>query len=272
MEFVRYKHSINAGDLMSDLPGMKHVYEKIGKKAKIYQTLNRRVHYYQGAQHPIKNDEGQMVCMNQKQFDFLKPLLLSQEYIESFEPYEGQEIDIDLDIVQTDNYATGGFGSIHRWGWYVRPELACDLSKPWIALPPIDSPVNWQNLIVEDHVLVNFTSRYRNPNISYSFLKEWESKLIFAGLKEERDVFCYQNGLDIPLLIVDNFLELAYAIRFCKFVLCNQSFVWNLAEAMKKLRIMEVCYSASNCIPNGPEGYDFLHQGAAEWYVRKYIK
>lgn len=262
-EIVSFKHNANSGDLLSLLPGLKHIYDTIGKKSVIYQRLNCPGDYF-GQSHPVKDDKGNQVTMNAKQWSMLKPLLESQEYIDHVEPWEGQEVDINLDLIREGAYSTMGYGSIHRWQWYTWPQLACDLSKPWLS---IDAS-KWD---LFDTVIVNFTSRWRNPAITYFFLKEWQDRLIFAGLPEEHKAFCSENKLDFPRLEVKNFLELAECLASCKFFIGGQSMAWNICEAIKKKRVMEVCRGASNCIPYGPDGYDYLHESAAKFYIKKFM-
>jgi hypothetical protein len=267
-EIVTYKQNANSGDLVASMPGMQHVYRQLGKKAVIQQRLNVPASYYQGAIHPIRDSNDRQVTMNEKQWNMLKPLLEAQEYVERCEVWEGQPTDIDFDIIRSGTYTTLGFGSINRWPFYVHPLLACDLSVPWIDVP--ESPA--MKILMEGNILCNFTCRYREPLITYYFLKEYEDRLIFAGTKEEHETFCEENKLSMPYLNVSNFLELAQAIKSCKFLLSNQSMQWNIAEGMKHMRVLEVCRSASNCIPNGPNGYDYLHQNAVEIYVKKFMK
>ena len=268
MDIVTFKHSANSGDLIASLPGMQHIYKETGKKCKIYQRIGLKAHYYQGASHPVKDSAGFLVCMNEFQWNLLVPLLLSLPYVDSCEIWEGQNVDIDLDKIRSGDFSTMGFGSINRWQWYVHPLLACDLSKPWINVD--DNDIIKER--VSGKVIINLTERYRNPLITYFFLKKWEHKLIFSGTIDEYNSFCKENNLDIPYLNISNFLELSQAIKHCKFGLLGQSMIWNIFEAMKKLRILEVCRQASNCIPNGADGYDFLHQEALEIYFNKFIK
>lgn len=268
MEIVTYRHEVNSGDLIASIPGMKHVFDSIGKPAVIYQRLNLPVEYYQNAQHPVKDQSGRQVAMNEKQWSMLKPLLLSQPYIHDCLEWRGQDVDIDLSKIHKGDVSTKGFGSINRWQFYTHPLLACDLSQAWITVSD-NEKIREQ---VEGKVLLNFTSRYRNPMVTYFFLKEYGDSFVFAGTKEEHEVFCTENDLNIPYLEVENFLELAQAIKHCKFFLGCQSMQWNIAEAMKKLRIVEVCRSASNCIPNGAHGYDFLHEDALKIYMKKFMK
>jgi len=119
-------------------------------------------------------------------------------------------------------------------------------------------------------IVLNFTERYRNHSINYFFLKKYQDNLIFAGTKKEHESFCINWELEMPRLEIKNFLDLAYVIRDCKFFLGCQSFCWNLAEAMKTPRILEICQYAPNCQPFiGEDSYGFLHQVGVEYYVEK---
>lgn len=263
---VSYRHACNSGDLIASLAGVQHIYKTQGKKAKIYQQLNLKALYYEGAKHPVLDEDGIMVCMNEAQFKMIKPLIEAQEYVESFEVWEGQEVDVNLNKIKEGEYTTQPYGDLARWQFYVHPYLACDLSIPWLNVP-----YGMLDIDVKDKVIINFTSRYRNPLITYFFLKEWEDKVIFAGTKEEYEVFCKENKLNIPYLGVNNFLELAQLIDNCKFYIGNQSMCWWIADSMQKLRLLETCKQVPNCPPHGENGYDFLQQGALELYFKQFI-
>jgi hypothetical protein len=148
---------------------------------------------------------------------------------------------------------------------YAYPDLAYDLSKSWIDLPDRDLPIIDE---VKDKVIINLTERYRNGHISYYFLRKFKNKLIFAGTEREYLLFVNRWGIDMPHLKVNDFLELAYAIKNCKFLLGNQSMCWGIAEAMKSPRVLELCEFAPNCMPFvGDKSYGFFHQVGVEHYV-----
>lgn len=264
-EVIRYFHAANSGDLISILPGIKHVYDTTGKKAIIYQRLDMPGLYYQGAVHPLLNENGEQVTMNMQQWMMLLPLLESQEYIDYCEIWEGQKFDIDFNQIRQGYFTTMPHGNISRWTWYCQPALACNLANKWLF-------VDGNNKVNNDTAIVNLTERYRNTTlITYFFLKEWEDKIVFAGTDKEHSLFCKQYKLNVPRLIVNNFLELAQAMVSCKFFLGNQSMCWNIAEALKIPRVLEVCNIAANCPPTGDNAFDFLHQGALEFYVNRFF-
>lgn len=263
MEFARFKHLCNAGDLVAAMPAIKKYYQLTGKKVIICQQLNVPAQYPIGSKHPVTDDEGTYVCMNRKMLDMITPLLLSQEYIGGVEEYVGQDVHIDLDVIRQKCFVNMPFGAIQSWVMLAYPDLATDLTKPWIEVP------KWVGNRFSNKIVVNFTDRYRNNIATYFFLKDYQEDLLFAGTQKERDAFCEQWKLDIELLHVGDFHDLAIAINSCRFFLGNQSMCWNLAEAMKTPRILELSLTAPNCIPFiGEDSYGFFHQIGAEHYFK----
>lgn len=261
---IVFKHTCNAGDLIASLAGIKEVCEKMDRKATIYQGLNRDGNYYEGAVHPITHD-GKMVCMNQSIFDMLRPLILSQSYVEKLEVYTDQKIMVDLDVIRDKCFVNMPNGMIQSWLMIAFPDMACDLSKPWIDVKKDNA--------CEGKGILNYTERYRSKIINYSFLKKYEGSLVFTGTEKEHRLFCGQWDLNIPYLRVDNFLDLAQCLKGAKFVAGNQSMVWNLGNAMGVPRILEMCSWAPNCQPNvGENNFGYYHQGAAEYYFSKLMK
>src|SRR5690606_15201623 len=206
--------------------------------------------------------------ISHQMFESLKPLLLSQSYIaqvlswEEFAPdtyklwcdffkilrtpkemiefhnlhFSHTFVDLDKIYLTPTNIP---FGNIHRWPWYCYPDMACDLSKPWLEVEPDDS--------LQDTIIVNRTLRARNDSINYRFLKG--SPVIFVGHVDEFERFGIENELpDLIYLETMNLLELAVAIRSCKFFIGNQSLCFALAEAMKVPRILETCSYLPNVI------------------------
>lgn len=274
MEVVKFKHTVNSGDLIAALAGIRHVHRSTKKKAVIYQRLDVPGDYYPGAYHPLQDENGVQVTMTQGQWNMLAPLLLAQPYIHEVDIWEGQDFDVDLHKVREQSISTNPHGSINRWTWYADPALACSLAQQWLFVEKSDKFFTLSDRSeteIEDKILVNFTDRYRNPLITYYFLKKYEDRVIFLGTDREHYMFCNKNKLSIPRLVVEDFLELAQAINQCSFVLANQSMVWNIAEALKVPRVLEVCAPAANCVPVGENAYDFLHQGAAEFYVDRMV-
>lgn len=263
----RFYHAVNPGDLIAAMGAIKSFYEKTGRKAIVSQSVTQKAAYYQGAVHPTVNELGENVCCNDYMWDMLKPLIESQEYVESFEKYSGQRIDIDLNIIRGKTFVNMPQGPIQGWIPLAFPDLHFDISKPWMKVKgkcpkKIFSQVNGK-------IILNFTERYRNVNIDYFFLKNYAPDLIFAGTDKEHWLFCNQWGLSIPRLEVNDFHELAHAIMASRFILGNQSMCINIAYALGKMRITELCSYAQNVIHMvGDHCYGFFYQTGVEYYFR----
>lgn len=264
-DFIRYLSSSPAGDLISFMAGIKQMWVETGKRGVMYQRINMPGISYAESIHPFQNEQGEPVTMNEYMFDNLRPLLLSQPYIEDYKLHKGEEVDFDFNILRLERYTAQPKYCLNRWPFMVFPQMTCDLSKPWIELP-INSANPYKN-----KVIVNFTQRHRQYILNYHFLKPYQGRLIFAGLKSERDIFCKEWDLDIPLLEVDNFFELATIISGCKFFIGNQSFCYQLAEATKCARMLELFPLMPNVIPCGSRAYDYFHQDAARYRFEKLI-
>lgn len=262
------KHLANIGDIISVMPACRKYYEVTGRKIQFLQVIDAPGHYYAGAVHPTVDSNGTQVCVNQTMFDMVKPLIESQEYIHSFVPYNGQQVTLNFDVIRGQTDVGMPNLMIQSWIMFAFPDLDYDLSTTWIDLPEIkDHPIKNQ---VEGKVILNFTERYRNPIMDYFFLQNYAPDLIFAGTEKEHFLFCTRWNLNIPRLEVKDFLEYAYALKYSRFLLCNQSMAWNLATSIGTKRILEVCKFAPNCQPfigNNSKGY--FYQVGCEYYFRK---
>lgn len=266
-ECVQIRHSVNTGDLIASMGAIKKFYEITKRKAIIAQTINMQGQYYSGATHPVLDEEGRQVTFNSFMFDMAKPLIESQEYIERFEKYSGQRIDLDFDVIRSKTFVNLPHGPIQGWIPLAYPDLSFELNKPWIHLESNNCPAHIKGQVV-NKVLLNFTARYRSK-IDYFFLQNYAPDLIFAGTEREHWEFCNQWQLTIPRLEVQNFLDLAYAIKEARFMVGNQSMCWGLAQAMQTKRILEMCSYADNCFPGiGEDSLGYFYQMPAEYFFR----
>lgn len=266
--FTRVKNFANLGDIISIMAALKRYWEVTKRRVILSQQVNQPGAYYPGAVHPTVDESGTNVCVNRPMFDMVKPLIESQEYIYKMEIYDGQHIDLDFDVIRGKTFVGMPNLMIQSWVMYAFPDLACDLSKAWIFLPeqkkhPIRKQVNGK-------CILNFTERYRSEPTDYAFLKKYSPDLIFAGTEREHFLFCNRWQLTIPRLEVKDFLEYAYAIKYSRFFMGNQSFGWNIAQAIHAPRIVELCRFAPNVQPMiGENSFGFFHQVGAEYYFRK---
>jgi hypothetical protein len=260
----------NLGDLIYSLWGIKTVCEKLNCKAVIHQWLNREAFYYEGAKHPTKGNNGTEVTMNQKMFDMVRPLILALPYVDDFLVWQGETVHFNLDRI-SNMQINIPFGEIRNWIGYVFPELQADLGEQ-----VIDIPFSWKHNPkhdVSEAIIVNRTSRYRNPHIHYGLLNKYAQshKIYFAGTLDEFSEF---SGFvaNAEYLKVDDFLELAFYISQCKLFVGNQSFCFALAEAMKVPRVLEVCSFAPNVIPVGKNAYQYYDAECFETILDSLLK
>lgn len=262
------KHSVNLGDLVSLMGALKRYYDATKRKLSVFQQIGTIAAYYQGATHPTVNEEGVNVCINLKMWEMVKPLIESQDYIHSFEKYEGQKIDLDFDVIRGKTFVNLPHGMIQNWVVYAFPDLAFNVAEPWMKIEG-KTPRNIEKQI-KGKILVNFTERYRNTHMDYFYLKNYSDDLVFSGTEREHWLFCNAWQLNIPRLEHTDFLELGYAVRDARFTISNQSFLWNLCEAMKKPRMLELCSYAANCQNGvGESSFGYYHQVGNEYYFRR---
>lgn len=265
--YTSFRHAVNMGDIIGSLCAVKKYYDITKRKGRYLQQTGLLAQYYPGATHETVDADGRMVTLNQRLFDMIKPLVESQEYIESMQVYNGQNVDIDFHVIRGKTNVNLPNGSLQAWLFYAYPDLEYDLTQPWITLPPQRQQIEE---VTKGKIIINFTERYRGIQPEYYFLKECSPDLIFAGTEKEHWLFCNQWQLTIPRLEIKDFLELAYALRACRFVLCNQSMIWQICEAMKIPRLLEVCSFAQNCMPfYGKHSYGYFYQTALIYYFKK---
>jgi hypothetical protein len=254
---ISFKTSGLSGDIIHYLAGIKQVCKSLDAKADIFVWLDQQGFLYDGAEHPYGTS-----MMNQYAFNMMLPLVESQEYVNSFQVWCGQEIAVDLDKIR-EVKGTMPYGSLSRWIFQRYPDMTAPLHEPWLHIPHPKSPART--------ILINRTSRYRNPWISYFFLEKYIDDIFFVGLEEEYKAFKKEWGLDDRFLMwrCANFLELADLISVCRLFIGNQSLCFAIAEALKVPRILETCHFAPNVIPTGPGAHDFIFQEGLTYLVDK---
>lgn len=261
-KLIKIKHQANSGDLIALLCGVKQLHKETGRKFVIYQQLDVPAAYYVGATHPVTDENGTMVMMSKSIFDMIKPLVESQSYIERMEVYAGQEIDFDIDVIRGETFTNMPCNPIQRWVGYAIPELFGDISKQWLKVDKFKEDTG--------KIILNFTNRYRNHRINYFFLKEYQNDCLFIGTESEYNDFKDKWGLhNLARFNVHDFCELAVLINSSRFFIGNQSMAYNIAEAMKTPRILELCQYAPNCTVTGDDAYEFFHQQALEMFFKK---
>lgn len=256
---INFLHSYNMGDLIYSLPAMRKAYRTHGVKIRLLLGLNKIGHYYDGAVHPLGDK-----MFTKQSFDMALPLLERLEFISSIEVWDGQcKIDYNIDEIRDHTSALGmPHTEIRHWAMFLFPELACDISEPWL-------PSN--RLGGEDFIVVNITQRYRNKNISYNFLQESLANVVFIGVLDEYSLFLKQCR-KAQYVKTKDYLEVAGIINASKLFIGNQSSCFAVAEGMGHPRLLEICKEATNVVPATPNGIGYIDQKALEYLVNEAIK
>lgn len=256
-----FLHDGTIGDIWASLPAIRENYKKFNKKAILYLTNGQKAVYYHGATHPTQTPDGTMVMLNENVINMVIPLLKSQPYIADAKIHNGEAIQLDLNRIR-QTFVNQPYHSLSRWYFYVFPDLACDLSKKYIYAP------NSKKDLAVGKIIIGRTERYLNPNINYSFLKDYSPDLfLFVGTDLEYAIFNIRYGLQIRRLLIHDFLELSQALKQSKGLISNQTQVFQIAEGLKIPRAVELCSMAPNVEPIGEKAFEFYAQEALEYYV-----
>ena len=227
---ITFKHSGHSGDIIYSLAMVQRAYEVYGKKAIYYIKLDVKT--------DIKGHSMGATMVNKNTFEFLKPLLMLQPYIEDVLPYEGQQVDYDLDVFRTQHINLSA-NSIALWNAYSYPDIYPDISKKWLHVPG----KNLKDL----KPIVARSLRYTNPFISYAVIGD----AYFIGMEEEYKFSKQQLNCKFEHLKVKDALEMAMYIYASPLFLGNQSMPFAIAEGLKVDRILEHYQACPNVIPVG---------------------
>ena len=181
---ANFRHSGRLGDIVYSLAFVKEYCRLHGVHACLYVMSDAHVDVKRSAWHP-----GGEVMVSLKLFEFLKPLLLLQEYIcDVF--YVGAS-DLPNAFVDLDLFKNSGInlkaGMIQSW-YRTAFSIPVPVEKPWI-----DSSFS----TVEDEgfdVLVNKSTRFYNEKINYSSLSNF-GRVGFVGLRVEFEDFRNRHSL-----------------------------------------------------------------------------
>jgi hypothetical protein len=258
MELTAFSHTGNIGDVWASIPAMRQFHLKTGKNIKLYLVRDVYGEYYEGAVHPTKDGNGRNVMLNSKMIEMMTPLLLAQGFIKEVisiteEEYKTTDILCHLEWVRETFVGMPNF-PLQKWYSTIFPDLDFDLADKWLEVPDNEKD------LAQNKIIITRSERYTNPALDYSFLKPYEDDILFCGTMREYNIFCMTYDLNIRKFNINNFLELAQAIKQCKFHISNQTQAFQLSEGLKIPRMLEACASAPNCIPVGKDAFYYLNQ------------
>jgi hypothetical protein len=263
-KITSFLHKGSIGDVTASLPTIKAYFEKTGNKANLYLAKDFPAFYYDGATHPTRDSEGKQVRLNEAVINMMIPLYKEQPYLNEVKLWEDEKIDVDLSVIH-ETYVGMPQLSINRWYSYVFPDLSCNTTKPWLTIPDTDKD------FAKGKILITRTERYTVEGLDFSFLKEHEDECVFVGTMREYNNFCMLFDLNIKKLHINNFLELAQALKQCRFHMSNQTQAFQISQGMDIPRLLEVCGWAGNVIVYGEHAYDYMSQQGLEYLFNKMI-
>lgn len=261
---ANFSHTGNAGDVWASIPVMRQYYLKTGNKIDLYLVRNVPAFYYEGAVHPVKDESNTNVMLNSKMIEMMIPLLVVQPFINKVysitqDEYRDTKIHVPLNLIRETFVGMPAF-PIQKWYSTIFPDLDFNLADVWLEVPNADKD------FAKNKIIITRSERYQIPDINYSFLKPYEDDLLFCGTMREYNQFCMTFDLNIRKFNINNFLELAQAIKQCKFHISNQTQAHQLSEGQKTPRILEANQYAPNCIPVGEKAHYFFKQVALETF------
>lgn len=194
---------------------------------------------------PMKTRE----VMGDDVFNCLAPLLRAQRFLSSVSLSAVMPADTRHDLNRMRTLIVGGknrdlnLARVHLRAFGLDEQLDRDrwLEADYKAFHP------------EKPIIVNRTGRYHTNTFPWiAIVKEFGSRLLFIGLKEEHEMFCSRFG-SVGYQPTSNLLDVARLIAGASLFIGNQSCCYAIAEGLKKPAILEEYPSVPNCRFDRPD-------------------
>lgn len=228
-----YRHSGTLGDLIYSLSIVKKM--EPGTFLVALNNIENCVSQY--GYRPEEVSPEHRGRFTERDFEWLKPLLERQRYIQDVGTWQQGDAEPDVDLDRFRGTLFRGFEGNYVQAYHIAfklPFTMQDYDTPWLEADPI----------VTKPVVVSRTSRYRSPNGDDQWREltkgiDLTSNAIFVGTPEEHADFELTVGQTIPYHPVNDFLELAGIVAGANMILANQNFVYSLAMGLGKPAILE---------------------------------
>ncbi len=245
------------GDCIYSLCAARDMAGRSGDKVRFLLACDVPAQYPSGFVHPSGN-----VLLSRRFADMLLPLLRRQSWIAEAGIWQGEAVDVDLDqFRQLPGQVLSGTGIARWWGLVHRCQVRS--WEQWLEADPIEEWRGW--------IVVNRTSRYRNPAIRYDCLKKYD-RVVFLGLETEWEAIRPQLGPKAVFRTGRDLLECAGIAAACWCFVGNASAVFSLCEATKRPRVLEVYPKMPNTTVIGPgPGFESLTQDHFEWAISEAV-
>tara|TARA_B110000027_G_scaffold134150_1_gene165212 strand:+ start:1391 stop:2323 length:933 start_codon:yes stop_codon:yes gene_type:complete len=250
---LSFLHSGHLGDIIYSLPLIKEISKN--SKCIFYLEVNKKMpKEASDLGHPF----GRYFLSENAAFK-LMPLIKKQKYISNVQVYNGEKIDINLNLFR--NLPINFNIDCIRWYFHLTGVHA-NLLDPSIEVDPHET--------IKNRIVIMRSLRRQNRMISYKFLNNYESPL-FVGLKDEYEELKYEID-NLEHYDCSDFYELASIIKSSKIFIGNLSFGYALAESIKVKRLLESGPNFPLVYPNGTNAYDFYFQNHFEELFNKLYK
>lgn len=199
----------------------------------------------------------------------LKELLILQDYIEDVVFRGGYHNQINLSMYTYVEATLRSWKNIdHLAVLYTlisKDNIELNLYEPWLF--------NIQSKRI-NKIVINRTKKYRNVGaykrkFDWSVLQDYRNDCIFVGTEKEHFWFKKETGIETQYYTCKDALELAEVINGCDLFIGNQSLAFALAEALKKNRVLEVCWRLPNCVPATENSHIELCKNIVEKYIQE---
>ena len=250
-EELSFLHSGHLGDIIYSFSVIKELSKS--HKCNLYVQINKPM--------PLSypNHPSGKVFLDKKIVNLAMPLFRNQTFLNSANIYNGEKIDINLDLFREVPIDIR-FHSI-RWYSHVTGTHV-NMEESFLSAKPHSS--------IKNKIVMVRSARYRNEYINYEFLKNTKN-LLCVGLKSEFEDI-KKDIHDLEFYDCKDFLEMAEIIKASKFFIGNLCFAYSLAEGLKVPRLLEASPDFPVVFPIGPRAFDFYHQNHFEKFFDNFNK
>jgi len=252
-EEISFLHSGHLGDVIYSLPLIKEISKN--KKCNLFIEVGKKIpQNVPNQNHPFGD-----YFLTKNASEKLLPLLKNQNFISDVKIYNGERIDINLNLFREMpiNF------NIDAVRWYFHlTGIHANLNEPYVSA---NKHQNFNNNIV-----IMRSLRRQNDLVNYSFLNDYKN-ILFLGLNDEY-ISLKKNLSNLEHYESKNFLELAEIINSSKVFIGNLSFGFALAEGLKVPRLLESGPDFPLVYPTGANAFDFYFQKHFESLFLKLYK
>lgn len=207
------------GDFIQCLFAVKHLCEKHQSKANLYITDDRK---FGGDEFRFPID---------KVYSDLLPIILQQDYINTFEIYNNQTIN----LVNLNDFRKSPLLFKNNWTEFLQHTFDFTYNQPyqWVTVKEI-------NPDFDGKILLHRSNRRHSYDFPFrQIIDKYKEKLVFISNDvNEYESFPFKS--EIPYYKVDTLLDVYSAINSCDFFIGNQSSPYTLASSVDKPRIVEL--------------------------------